>query len=237
VLRVQSYLVTALLLISAGAAAQQSESASADEARSASAPYEPKVWAREMSGSFGGEQVDYTATAGETVLYDDEGKPKASIFSIAYVREGVDDAAARPVTFLFNGGPGSASLWLHMGAFGPKRVVLPSDARDDGAPPYTLVDNPEAPLDVTDEAPEGVRFGDRGADELEILEIEGAQIERDHGAGDGAGDDVAAPAPEDREKLSERAAAHHVGNDVDSNPGQGTSFTLKLPLHEGQTAL
>jgi len=183
VLRVQSYLVTALLLISAGAAAQQSESASADEARSASAPYEPKVWAREMSGSFGGEQVDYTATAGETVLYDDEGKPKASIFSIAYVREGVDDAAARPVTFLFNGGPGSASLWLHMGAFGPKRVVLPSDARDDGAPPYTLVDNPEAPLDVTDVVfidPVGTGFsrplGDHDAEEFYGLTEDAAAV-------------------------------------------------------------
>ena len=57
---------------------------------------------------------------------------------------------ARPVTFLFNGGPGSGSVWLQMGAFGPKRVAIPSDARDDGAPPYPLLDNPDSLLDVTD---------------------------------------------------------------------------------------
>ena len=54
------------------------------------------------------------------------------------------------MTFLFNGGPGSGSVWLQMGAFGPKRVAIPSDARDDGAPPYPMVDNPDSLLDVTD---------------------------------------------------------------------------------------
>jgi carboxypeptidase C (cathepsin A) len=54
------------------------------------------------------------------------------------------------VFFLFNGGPGSGSVWLQMGAFGPKRVAIPSDARDDGAPPYPLLDNPGSLLDVTD---------------------------------------------------------------------------------------
>ena len=66
----------------------------------------------------------------------------------AYVKDGGEPG--RPVTFLFNGGPGSGSLWLHMGAFGPKRVAIPSDARDDGAPPYPIVDNPDSLLDVTD---------------------------------------------------------------------------------------
>ena len=65
----------------------------------------------------------YTATAGETYLKDEDGDPKASIFSIAYVEDGVDDPASRPVTFLWNVGPGSSSVWLHMGAFGPRRVV------------------------------------------------------------------------------------------------------------------
>ena len=57
---------------------------------------------------------------------------------------------SRPVFFIYNGGPGSGSVWLQMGAFGPKRVAIPSDARDDGAPPYPLVDNPESLLDVAD---------------------------------------------------------------------------------------
>ena len=82
------------------------------------------------------------ATAGETYLRDDKGEPKASIFSFAYVRDGVKDAATRPVTFLWNGGPGSSSIWLHMGAMGPRRAAVPSDAKDDGPPPYVVEDNP-----------------------------------------------------------------------------------------------
>ena len=95
-----------------------------------------------------GQTLRYTVNAGETYLHDETDKPTASIFSIAYVRSDAD--ATRPVTFVFNGGPGSASLWLHMGAFGPKRVITPSDAEDVGAPPYPIVDNPHALLDVTD---------------------------------------------------------------------------------------
>ncbi|MCJ8156706.1 S10 family peptidase [Sphingomonas sp. LaA6.9] len=100
------------------------------------------------SGRFGGQAISYTATASETYLKADDGTPRASIFSISYVKDGKDPN--RPVTFLFNGGPGSGSVWLHMGAFGPKRVAIPSDARDDGAPPYPIVDNPDSLLDVTD---------------------------------------------------------------------------------------
>jgi carboxypeptidase C (cathepsin A) len=100
------------------------------------------------SGTFGGVRVDYRAVAGETFLPGPDGRPRAAIFSTSYIREGNDPN--RPVTFLFNGGPGSGSLWLHMGAFGPVRVAIPSDARDDGAPPYPLVANPDSLLDVTD---------------------------------------------------------------------------------------
>jgi len=130
------------------ALAQNDDSQKA-ESESAS-NYAPQVWTRDMQGTFGGERVSYTASAGETVLHDEKGDPKAAIFSIAYTKDDVDDPTERPVTFLFNGGPGSASLWLHMGAFGPKRVVLPSDAKDDGAAPYSIVDNEAAPLDETD---------------------------------------------------------------------------------------
>ena len=100
------------------------------------------------SGTFNGVRVDYRAITGETFLTDEAGKPKAAIFSTSYIREGNDPN--RPVTFLFNGGPGSGSLWLHMGAFGPVRVGIPSDARDDGAPPYPMLPNPDSLLDVTD---------------------------------------------------------------------------------------
>jgi carboxypeptidase C (cathepsin A) len=109
---------------------------------------EPSVSITHHRGVFGGVPIAYTATASETYLKGDDGTPKASLFSVAYVKEPRDPA--RPVTFLFNGGPGSGSVWLQMGAFGPKRVGIPSDARDDGAPPYPILDNPDSLLDVTD---------------------------------------------------------------------------------------
>jgi carboxypeptidase C (cathepsin A) len=108
----------------------------------------PNVSVTRHSGSFGGQAIAYTATAGETYLKAEDGTPRAAIFSVAYVKDGRDPN--RPVTFLFNGGPGSGSVWLHMGAFGPKRVAIPSDARDDGAPPFPIVANPDSLLDVTD---------------------------------------------------------------------------------------
>jgi len=101
-----------------------------------------------LRGTFGGQRLNYAATIAETIIKADDGTPKAAIVTTSYVKEPRDPS--RPVTFLFNGGPGSGSVWLQMGAFGPKRVAIPSDARDDGAPPYPLLDNPESLLDVTD---------------------------------------------------------------------------------------
>jgi carboxypeptidase C (cathepsin A) len=108
----------------------------------------PQVHTTRHSGNFGGQKVNYNATIAETILATEDGTQKAAIVTTAYVREPRDPS--RPVTFLFNGGPGSGSVWLQMGAFGPKRVAIPSDARDDGAPPYPLLDNPDSLLDVTD---------------------------------------------------------------------------------------
>lgn len=120
------------------------------EARNAAAPLgEPMRFEREHQGTFGGRTVHYRSTAGETFLRDDDGEPRAAVFTFAYVRSDVEDVARRPLTFVWNGGPGSSSVWLHMGALGPKRVPVP-DAADDGAPPYPLIDNPEALLDMTD---------------------------------------------------------------------------------------
>lgn len=94
--------------------------------------------------------MSYTVTAGETHLKNDKGEERASIFTVAYTKDDEANPAARPITFVFNGGPGSASLWLHMGVFGPKRVVVPSDGLDAGAAPYAIDDNPFSILDVTD---------------------------------------------------------------------------------------
>jgi len=103
----------------------------------------------EHSGVFNGKRIKYKAVAGETVLKNDKGEPEAAIFSVSYIASNAPKGP-RPVSFIYNGGPGSSSVWLHMGVFGPKKVVLPSDAEDDGAAPFEIVDNPQAPLDVTD---------------------------------------------------------------------------------------
>lgn len=97
----------------------------------------------------GGQTVDYRATAGTLHLTDDDGQPTASMFYIAYTREGVGNLDQRPVMFTFNGGPGSSSVWLHLGTFGPKRVAFPQPGQPPGAP-YELLDNEHSLLDVTD---------------------------------------------------------------------------------------
>ena len=102
------------------------------------------------SGSFNGSRVDYRAVVGDILLKRGDGRPYASVFTTSYVEEGVTDPSSRPVTFVFNGGPGSSSVWLHLGLFGPRRVVLPSDAEHPGNPPYPFVDNDRSPLDITD---------------------------------------------------------------------------------------
>ena len=66
--------------------------------------------------------IKYTATAGTLTIRDDDAKPIASVFYVAYTADGVKDYAHRPVTFFYNGGPGSSTLWLHMGSFAPERV-------------------------------------------------------------------------------------------------------------------
>ncbi|MEY3018551.1 MAG: hypothetical protein RL336_1686 [Pseudomonadota bacterium] len=103
----------------------------------------------EHSGVFNGQRIKYQAIAGETVLKNAKGEPEAAIFSVSYIAKN-PGKGPRPVSFIYNGGPGSASVWLHMGVFGPKKVVIPSDAEDDGAAPFTIVDNTQSPLDVTD---------------------------------------------------------------------------------------
>lgn len=96
-----------------------------------------------------GDSIDYTATTGTLVLKGDDGKPKASFFYVYYSRDGVRDRSRRPVTFTFNGGPGSSSVWLHLGTFGPKRVAF-EDAAQPAPSPYRLVANTESILDATD---------------------------------------------------------------------------------------
>ena len=101
------------------------------------------------SVKIGGQEVKYTATAGTMVLKLEDGTPKANIFYVAYIKDDVADASKRPITFAFNGGPGAGSLWLHVGALGPRRVEM-GDVGNLLPPPYKFVDNESSILDGTD---------------------------------------------------------------------------------------
>lgn len=106
----------------------------------------------------GGRTVKYTVTAGTMVLKEEttdrekeaEGeRPRAQIFFVAYTKDGVNDTSKRPLTFSFNGGPGSSSVWLHLGVLGPRRVIMKNDG-ELPKPPYKLTDNEFSILDETD---------------------------------------------------------------------------------------
>jgi len=95
-----------------------------------------------------GKVLRYTATTGRLPIKRSDGKIEAEMFFVAYTLDG-QEAAKRPLTFCFNGGPGSATVWLHMGAVGPKRVVLEANGFMP-PPPYTIADNPNTLLDRSD---------------------------------------------------------------------------------------
>lgn len=134
-------------------------------------PFKPEATTSNGTVSIGGQSIAYQAVAGTLVVHpkdwddvprdpkaDKGGGPaedgpdaknpsaQAAIFYVAYFKNG---AANRPLTFVYNGGPGSATLWLHMGAFGPRRVVTATDVHTPAAP-YSLVNNASSLLDATD---------------------------------------------------------------------------------------
>ncbi len=135
------------LIIGQGAIAVEPEK---DKTKKEDAIPKPTRFVTKHKARFNGQMIEYTATAGETYLRDKKGKPKASIFTFAYTKINLAEGEVRPVTFLWNGGPGSASTWLHMGTFGPKRVSVPSNAKPAGPPPYPVIDAKKTILDVTD---------------------------------------------------------------------------------------
>jgi carboxypeptidase C (cathepsin A) len=103
----------------------------------------------EHSLKIGGQTIPYKAIAGTILLKNEKDEPTALIYSTSYIRSDVKDASQRPISFLYNGGPGSASLWLHMGAFGPRRVVT-ANAEPTPPAPYKITDNASSLLDKTD---------------------------------------------------------------------------------------
>jgi carboxypeptidase C (cathepsin A) len=122
-----------------------------DDAKSGKPPADAKdkISTTQHTVTIGGQTISYTARAGTMIMKDEEGKPRASFFFTSYTKDGADPAR-RPITYTFNGGPGSSSVWLHMGAFGPKRVAYADDMGNAARPPYRTVDNEGSILDVTD---------------------------------------------------------------------------------------
>ena len=111
-------------------------------------PLPPVV--KEFSVMIDGKKIPYKATTGKLQIKDDEGKARASIFSVSYERTDVKDSTTRPVMFAFNGGPGSSAVWLHIGVLGPKIIKLPGDGTTAPFPPARVMDNPLSILDVCD---------------------------------------------------------------------------------------
>lgn len=144
----------ALLLVTVLPAAAQQRGQNPNQPPPASSPREyagaaeEKVSQTSHSIRLDGREVKYTATAGTLPIRGDDGKVQARMFFVAYTRDG-EDVRTRPVSFLYNGGPGAATIWLHMGSFAPKHVQMAEDGFQP-APPYRLVDNDNSLIDVSD---------------------------------------------------------------------------------------
>jgi len=163
--------ILALAILVFGAAAlpifpaqaqSKSEGTESKQTESKTEPFKPEVMKTQGSVTVEGTQISYDAYAGtivvhprgwndvtQTVDHEEKGNaPEASMFYVAYFKTG-EKTAQRPVTFLYNGGPGSSTLWLHMGAFGPRRVVT-EDHSQTPAAPYSVINNDFSLLDASD---------------------------------------------------------------------------------------
>src|SRR5438445_10561029 len=131
--------------------AQEKETKPAESQAAAKPAETPKEESSvtEHSTKIGGQTIPYRATAQTILLKDDKGEPAALLYSTAYTRNDVKDLSQRPLAFLYNGGPGSSSVWLHMGSVSPKRVITVNAGVTPPAP-YKVADNPECLLDKTD---------------------------------------------------------------------------------------
>src|SRR3984885_1563931 len=144
----------ALLLLTTSATAQEPPKdakppAAADAKAPDANPPKEETWPSDHTIKISGQSIAYKATASTTLLKDEKGEPTALIYSTAYTRSDTKDFTQRPIAFIYNGGPGSASIWLHMGAFGPRRVVNADHAATPPSP-YKIEDNANSLLDKTD---------------------------------------------------------------------------------------
>jgi carboxypeptidase C (cathepsin A) len=141
--------LVALVLVTRALGQAPAPAAPASNDRFPAPPAVEKLQKTQHTIQINGRMIPYTATAGTLVLKKDDGKPTASMFFVAYTRGDSTDQARRPITYAFNGGPGSASIWLHMGALGPKRVLL-GPKGEQPSPPYRLVDNEDSLIEFSD---------------------------------------------------------------------------------------
>lgn len=154
--RSRALTITALCLLFSAATTAFAQEAKPPEAKPSEAVAESKApppveesSVTDHSIRLGGQTIPYKATAATILLKDEKGEPTASIFYMAYTRSDIKETSQRPLAFLYNGGPGSSSVWLHMGAFGPKRVIT-ADAEATPPAPYRLTDNSNCLLDKSD---------------------------------------------------------------------------------------
>lgn len=140
-------LATLVLLVALGGTVSAQAQQQASQERQI--PQIPSDRTTQGSVTIDGQQINYDAVAGTIPLFNSARDTTAHLFYTAYFKRDVEDPSTRPVTFLYNGGPGSATIWLHMGAFGPVRVGTKDTAQVGGAP-YELLENRESLLDVTD---------------------------------------------------------------------------------------
>lgn len=142
-----SFFLSFILCASAEPEAKKDTPKPAAEEAPAKAP-EPVT--REATVEIDGKKIPYQVTAGTLQLKKEDGKPRASIFHVSYIRTDVKDPSTRPVMFAFNGGPGSSAVWLHLGVLGPKIIKLSGDGTIAPLPPVGIMDNPHSILDVCD---------------------------------------------------------------------------------------
>jgi len=146
--RVLCTIIVSLLAMPAAAQQRGQAPPPAPSQRESAGAAEEKISKTSHAVVIDGREIKYTATAGTLPIRGDDGKVQARMFFVAYTKDG-EDAKSRPVSFLYNGGPGSATIWLHMGSFAPRRVQMADDGFQP-APPYRLVDNENSLIDVSD---------------------------------------------------------------------------------------
>ncbi len=137
-------------LAPANSSAQEKDAKPAEKpAEPPAAPPKEESSVTDHSIKIAGQTIPYKATVGSLLLKNEKDEPEALLFFTSYIRSDVKDLSQRPIAFVYNGGPGSSSLWLHMGSFGPKRVATVNAGATPPAP-YTLEDNPNCLLDKSD---------------------------------------------------------------------------------------